>query len=497
MRPQAAAETGSGQVVAAPAASARRLAPSLAAAAGPVAVLAAAASWTLLRGVDHRFISFSDGVYTYVAAALAERGAQDLYGSIVLSQPPGIVLGATLLWKLSPHVETVRLALALLGALTALLTYGLGRALGFRPGAAVAAALLALTAPIHAQFSGLDGEAVLTPLALCLALALERRKARTAGVLLGLGFLFKLTWTPFAVFGLLAVARRDGPRAALRAAALGLASAAALLAPAVVGFGWHPGDLVEEVLRGQSHSGLQAGLAVGLAVAVVLLWWPLLVLAPTGLRSLGGPTRLLTAAGAVSALFMVKQGTFFNVLDPLEPFLALAAVAGAAALWQRRTGLARLAVVASVAGLAVHAASLTGAGAGRALPFPLGAGLVETDDQGAVDRAAAAVAASSRADEPVLVNPFLALVAGRRVVGDQADWFILHALARGCGARSAPRCGIWAGLKETVRRDGLVVSVDSNVADFDPSFRTETGTAGLRLVLRVKAPPLDTRIFAR
>jgi hypothetical protein len=496
MRPRAAAETGSGQLVAAPGLRARRRVPSLAAFA-PAAVLLSAVAWTVLRGVDHRFISFSDGVYTYLASALAERGAGDLYGSIALSQPPGVVLGATLLWKLSPHVETVRLALAALGALTALLTYALGRSLGFRPGAAVVAALVALTAPVHAQFSGLDGEAVLTPLALCLALALERRRTGPAGLLLGVGFLFKVTWAPFAVLGLIAVARQDGLRAAARTAAIGATTATGLFAAAFAVFGWDPRDVAAEVLLAQSHSGLQAALAPGLAAVVVLLWWPLLVLVPAGIGSLGGPTLYLVAAGGVSGLFMLKQGTFFNVLDPLEPFLALAAVAGALALWRRRTALARVAVVASVAGLALHAASVTGARAGDVLPLPVGAALVETDDEAAVDRAARLIAASSRPGEPVLVNPFLALVAGRREPADQADWFILRALARRCGPGGLPQCATWPALKERARRDRAVVGVDSNVADFDPSFAADTGVAGLRPTLPVKQPPLEVRIYAR
>src|SRR5438876_12352374 len=88
----------------------------------PAVVAAVAAVWTLgVQGVDHHFISFSDGVYTYVASEVAAHGAHQLYGTIVLSQPPAIVLGAAGLWRLSPHVETIRLALALLSVLTALL----------------------------------------------------------------------------------------------------------------------------------------------------------------------------------------------------------------------------------------------------------------------------------------------------------------------------------------------------------------------------------------
>jgi hypothetical protein len=388
--------------------------------------------------------------------------------------------------------------LGVLGAVTALLTYALARSLRFRPGAAAAAALVALTAPVHAQFSGLDGEAVLAPLALALALALERRRTGATGVLLGLGFLFKLTWTPFALLGVLALARRDGPRAALRASLTALATAGILLGGAIAAFGWRAHDLVAEILLGESHSGLQTGHMVGLAAAAILLWWPLLALAPAGVGALGRSTRFLLAAAVLAGAFTLKQGTFFNVLDPLEPFLALAFVAGAARLWRGRGALGRATVAACVAGVALHVASVADARLHEALPFPVGAALVETDDEQAVDRVARAIEASSRPGDRVLVNPLLALVAGRREVGDQADWFILHALGRDCGANATHRCLLWSAMKAAARQRRVgVVSVDENVVAFDPSFSADTGVASMRPVLRIHAPPIDTRLYAR
>src|SRR6266516_1867713 len=143
----------------------------------PASVLALAAAWTLLRGIDHRFISFSDGVYTYSAAVAAADGLHELYRVIALSLPPGTLIGATLVWKLSPHIESIRFALALIGGITALLTYRVARTVfGFGFAASVVAALLALTGPVHAQFVGLEGETLVTPLALGLAIALDRRR---------------------------------------------------------------------------------------------------------------------------------------------------------------------------------------------------------------------------------------------------------------------------------------------------------------------------------
>src|SRR5690242_16709897 len=155
----------------------------------PLSVALLAVVWPAAQGIDHRFISFSDGVYLYAASIAAAHGAHALYGEVALSLPPGSILGATLVWKLSPHIESVRLALCGLAAVTALLTYRAARvmcSLGRWPAAAAVAVTIA--GPLHNQFVGLDGDAFLTPLVLVLALALERRRNTTVAVVLGVGF---------------------------------------------------------------------------------------------------------------------------------------------------------------------------------------------------------------------------------------------------------------------------------------------------------------------
>jgi hypothetical protein len=463
----------------------------------PAALVSAASAWLLLRGVDHRFISFSDGAYMYAASEAATHGFHSLYRTIALSLPPGVPLGAALVWRVWPEIESIRVVLALLSVGTALLTYRAGRTLFAlsSPWAAVAS-LVALTAPVHAQFVGLEGELIITPLALLLALTLEQRRVLGSLLVMAAGFLFKLTWAPFFVAGVAALVPRLGRRAAVLAALCALAAAAMVYGLAIRAFGWSAHDLVAQLVLAQTHSGLQLELASGLILATVVLWWPFLALAPMGLASATRSTRYVTAAGAVSALYMVKQGTFFNVLDPLEPFLSLIATAGARALWHRRPRWGRALVVACAAGVAVHVASVSAATLTRALPIPLGAAVVNTDNERAVDRLAHAVDAHSTPRQPVLVNPLVALVAQRREAAGAADWFILRALAAHC--RSGRVCGEWSAAKRLARRARVpVVSVDSNVVSFDPSFRRDVGLGTFRRVIRVDAPPLKTAIYAR
>lgn len=463
--------------------------------AAPAAVLALAAVWAAVRGIDHRYLSFSDGAYTYLASEVAQRGGGVLYGDVALSQPPVPVLGAAAVWHLSPSVEAIRLALAGLAALTALLAYRLGRACGLGPRTSAVAGALALVAPVHGAFSGLDGEALLAPLALVLALALVRRAPPWAvGAILGAGFLVKLTWAVFAAAALVALWRSGGPRAAARGLGAALAVAGAGWAALVAGFGWSPGDLVELLLRAESASGWQPALWPALAAVVAVLWWPVLALARAGRPGVPRDVLTLCAGGVAAGLFMLKQGTFFNVLDPVEPLLAVVAAAGAAAL-VRRGRRARALVAVCALGAVLHAASLVSPGAARVLPFPVGAAFAGVGDDAQVDRAAAAVRAASRPGDEVLVNPLVALLAGRRLVGGQADWFILHARERRCGA-ARPACRAWSRVKRAARR-APVVGVDDNVTSFDPGFARDVAATAAPAVFRSRRAPLLTAIHAR
>src|SRR5919201_198730 len=187
---------------------------------------------------------------------------------------------------------------------------------------------------------------------------------------------------------------------------------------------------------------------------------------------------------------MLKQGTFFNVLDPLEPFLALLATAGGYELWRRRRLWGRPLVVVCSLGVAIHVASVSSAAMTRALPIPLGAAVVNTDNEATVDRLAHAVAAHSTSSQPVLVNPLIALAAHRTEAAGAADWFILRALCR------TERDCDWRAAKAMARSGRVqVVSTDSNVISFDSSFRRDVGLRSFRRIARVDAPPLKTAIF--
>jgi hypothetical protein len=138
-------------------------------------------------------------------------------------------------------------------------------------------------------------------------------------------------------------------------------------------------------------------------------------------------------------------------------------------------------------------------GAGRsALPLPFGAAIVNTDNEARVNEIAAVIAARSRPDQPVLVNPLFALVAQRHEPAKAADWFILRSLERACAGDSTRtrHCGDWAKAKAAARTVA-VVGVDSNVVSFDPSFRRDTGVAGRKPLLSIDEPPIKTELYRR
>jgi hypothetical protein len=467
----------------------------------PAAVVVAAVCWTAARGIDHRFISFSDGVYLYASSAAAANGMHVLYADIPVSLPPGVLLAAAGVWRAAPHVEAVRLVLAALSGLTAVLTYCVGRRLlALARAPAVVAALVALTGPVHAQFVGLDGEAILTPLALAVALCIDRRRFRLLALLLGAGFFFKLTWAPFFLAAVCAVLIKDGRRAAARAAGGGVLIALCLYAVSMIAFSWSVHDLLAQLLFAESRSGLQLQLLPGLAAAVIIVWWPLLMLASVGVRRLDATVLALFTAAALSATAMLKQGTFFNVLDPLEPFLALAAVLGGVTLLRQRQLLPRLALACCSIGVVVHAASVSSSDLSRAIPVPVGAALVNVDNAKTVDRIAATVAAHSSPTQPVLVNPLFALLAGRHEPGDASDWFILYALERSCGGTpdQGRHCNDWPRVKRLAQEQRIaVVSVDVNVASFDKNYRADALPGRGKALLAINLPPIQTRIFGR
>src|SRR5579884_122395 len=461
----------------------------------PLVVVAVASIWAVLQRFDAHYISFSDGVYTYIAAAVARSGPAILYHRVVLSQPPGVVLFGAMIWRLSPAVSSIRLALAALLVTTGLLTYALARVLGLGRPAAVVAAAVAVTAPLRAQYGGLDGEAFLSPLALALTILTSRSRTGVAGLLVGLGFLFKLTWAPFALAGLVAIGAEAGPRAALRSAGLAFLSASTLVSIGILAFGWHTGDMLKQAVLGESGSGLQLALLPGILIIVVLSWWSLGIPAMAGRFALDRSSRLMAVAGVFSGLLMLTQGTFLNVLIPLEPFVAIAAVAGTLQLWGRATARNRALAGICMVFVVLHTVSLA-SGAGRsALPVPIGAAILNTHDGAQIARAAAAVDAGTKPGQRVFVNPLIAVAAHRRELDDQADWFILHAMSRSCQGRGA-QCTEWRRLGRAIAdAEPAAVGIDANVRSFDPTFASGLPRRRYRAAFRVDAPPLHTVIY--
>jgi hypothetical protein len=255
---------------------------------------------------------------------------------------------------------------------------------------------------------------------------------------------------------------------------------------------------VSEVVLAESHSGQQLALLPGILAILLVLWWPFLTLFYRGVAGMGEPTKALLLFGAFAAAASVKAGNFFSALDPVEPLLGIAAVAGAVALWRRKSVASRALVVASACGLLLHAASLANSRVASALPLPIGAAVLDTQDEAVVDRAVRVVKANSRSNDEVLVSPLFAVLAGRHEVDDQADWFILHALG-GCD-RSAPagRCALWQRMKNRARTGKVaVVGVDANVTSFDSSFGRDTGVASMRKAFHANRAPIDTTLYVR
>ncbi|MCA1648270.1 MAG: hypothetical protein LC797_23370 [Chloroflexi bacterium] len=231
---------------------------------------------------------------------------------------------------------------------------------------------------------------------------------------------------------------------------------------------------------------------------VSAMWWPLMPLAVVGSREIDIASRAFLVAALVAGVFLLKQGTFFNVLDPAEPFLAVAAAGGVVELRRRAARKATAVVSVCLIGLALHVVSVVNGAMSRALPFPVGGGFLSTDNEEAVDLAVQAIERRSKPGRAVLVNPFLAVLAHRHETKDQADWFLLYALGHSCNSQTNHRCRLWLNIKAAAKyHSGVVVSVDTNVTSFDAHFSYDTGISSMQRLFSVDQPPLYLTLFAR
>jgi hypothetical protein len=173
-----------------------------------------------------------------------------------------------------------------------------------------------------------------------------------------------------------------------------------------------------------------------------------------GARGVGGSVRWpdsmgwFGAAAASLPMFAVHQGTFVGVARPAEPFIAVFAVVGLAAL-ARWVGSGPWVTLAKKASVREHCVagwgtSPRGTAAGLrlglvarravvvalavlALCWAVGMSVPKLLERGTVDpdTVIARLQGTTAPDEPVLAPPYYAALAGRMMLFDYADWTVL------------------------------------------------------------------------
>lgn len=372
--------------------------------------------------------NLSEGTYALTARALLEGG--DLYGQIVVAQPPLMFGFGSLVLYAVDSLDALRAAVALLQLVSlTLLAVMTRRVTGSWAVAAVVPPLgVLLPWSVHEQ-GLLSGEAIALPLLAGAALLGARRSgAAWAGALLAAAVAAKLPMLIPAVILLWFTV--DRPRAIA-----GFVGAAVVLAAACFAlFGW---GIVEQPVLAQLDVGrhdarylaellVQAGWNVaGLAVGLALLAFSY----RNGWRAEDhAQWRLMLAlAGGMflTAGSLLKDGTSLSVLSAIEPALLPPAVVGGWLALQRRER--RLTVVVGVAvvftlaqSVALLASPRTG---GSLFPRP-GAVAWGVDLTGAETKALVASARECPANSAFSGPTTVAFRAGRRMPGGQPDTFL-------------------------------------------------------------------------
>jgi len=390
--------------------------------------------------------SYSDGVYAYTARALLDGAG--LYSDVAAAQPPPTFWAGALALAPGESIETLRAGLALVTlASGALVAAAVWRLTAHRV-AAVAGGAGSLLAPWAVrEHALLTPETFAAPLLMGAALLGARGgTAAVAGGALGAGAgAFKLTWlVPAAAIALVAADRR---RFLAGAAGTGIVLGAVSLA-------LYGGALWDNVVTAQLQTGTQAPRLV-LEYAEQAAWnlAPLAVLAllAMALRDRARDPALLRtlialALGAAAILATLgKDGSYVNVVVPVEPPLVALGAAGVAWLWTgpgpaRARG--RVVALAAVALAGAQTASLLAAPDDPAVFRHPWAGdyYARIAAPGEVD-ARAARARRCEPGVPFSGPPFIAFVAGRSMPGNQGDPFIIN------------RADILASQLEAARRD--------------------------------------------
>jgi hypothetical protein len=301
---------------------------------------------------------FSEGVYALTSRLLLHGG--DLYGHVVVAQPPGqFVFGAGAL-AIHDDIGWLRLCVGawqlLAGVLCARIVW---RLTGGNRVATVLTPAAALLLPWNLHEHGaLTPELIAPPLLLGAALLATRQKtAAGAGILAALAVGVKL---PYALPAVAIVALSAGRRRAALWACITLAI------EAVAAYAAFGGGVWRDAVLAQSHSGWQN------AHDLVRVWaqegWNLLGLAVAAAvalrlrRRLRDPVLVRVSAGLAAAMLLtlltnLKHGTALNIVAPIELSLLPLAVAGVvAAARTEGSGLRLRRVAIPAAALALVAA---------------------------------------------------------------------------------------------------------------------------------------------
>jgi hypothetical protein len=271
----------------------------------------------------------------------------------VAGHPPGPLLLVDLL---GIHTAAGLAALCVgAGALSAPLTYALGRALHGEPAARLAAVLLALS-PVVLLFGVTSYDYVFAALGAAAAALLVARRAWRRGcgaLVLAVAALFSWALLAVGAWAVVVVVRRHGALAGLALAAASAAAALTLNGGLALAAGYDPIGTLRSTAtvydEGVASVRPYAYWALGSPVA-----WGLMLGPPIAAAALRGVVRGDDAAVALALIVLVAAGGGFTKAETERIWLflvPLACVAAAPALGRRRTGplLALLAAQALLA----------------------------------------------------------------------------------------------------------------------------------------------------
>jgi hypothetical protein len=374
---------------------------------------------------------FSEGVYALTSRLLIHGG--DLYGHVVVAQPPGLFVFGGGALGVHDSIGWLRLCVGawqlLAGVLCARIVWRLTESRAAT--ALTPAAALLLPWNVH-EHGALTPELIAPPLLLGAVLLASRATPRAAGdtgVLAALAVAVKLPYAlPAAAIVLLAANRR-------RAVVWALVT---LTVEAIAAFAVFGDGLWRYIVTAQSHSGWQN------AHDLVRVWaqegWNLLGLVVAAAVALLYRRRLLDAALVrvsaglavamlVTLLTNLKHGTELNIVAPIELSLLPLAVAGVVAAL-REGGARRVAIpAAALALVAAQSISLLASPQPTGFPFLYPGSQAGTWQRGFSNAQIDTLERQARACPPGPYGgglSYVAFLAHRDMPDGQPDTYLTH-----------------------------------------------------------------------